>query len=72
MAKKIKDGWHTICGYEVYVEDGYILRGVSSTDWRQVPTHVYRACKPSGWSSTGPITVDAFRSGVRRGTISMQ
>ena len=24
--KKMTDGWHTICGYRVYVEDGLVRR----------------------------------------------
>lgn len=71
MAKNtIRDGWHTICGYEVYVEDGYIMHGVTG-GWQSVTTWPYRACKHGGWDATGPITVDAFRAGVRRGTIMM-
>lgn len=23
------DGWHKICGYDVYIENGEIVRGVS-------------------------------------------
>lgn len=67
---KIKDGWHMIKGYRVYVKDGRVLRGVSSQDWQQRATWPYRAGR-SCWTNVSGITVDAFRSGVRRGTITM-
>lgn len=66
--KKIKDGWHTISGYTVYVEDGKVLRGLSSD--KQKAVFPYRAVK-DGWTSASGLTVGAFRSGVRRETIIM-
>lgn len=72
MKRKISDGWHKIYGYDVYVEDGCVVRGVTD-DWKQGlrTTWVYRASKYGGWDSAGKVTVDAFRAGVRRGTITM-
>ena len=76
--EKMKDGWHTIAGYEVYVEDGYILRGIKhDQNGGQLSSHVYRQDRTiSGracdlWTSEEKITPDAFRSGVRRGTICL-
>lgn len=69
MKKYSKDGWYTVCGYEVYIEDGKILRGISSD--HQKPTWVYRHAKTDGWDREEAITPDAFRAGVRRGTIDM-
>lgn len=65
----MKDGFHKIAGYDVYVENDKVLRGVSS-DWTKT-TYVYRACKKGGWDCVRSISVDAFRAGVRRGTIKM-
>ena len=65
----MKDGWHTIMGYDVYVEDGKVLRGTK--DKGQLPAYVYRACKRGGWELEYAVTVAAFRAGVRRGTIRM-
>lgn len=67
---KIKDGWHTLCGKFVYVEDGRVLRGVSSRDWDQRTTWPYRVCR-DGCTNCSGITVDAFRSGFRRETVTM-
>ena len=64
----MKDGWHTIMGYDVYVEDGKVLRGTK--DNGQLPAYVYRAGK-RGWELDCVVSVAAFRAGVRRGTIRM-
>ena len=65
---KVKNGWHTISGYTVYVEDSKVLRGLSSDKQRAV--FPYRAVK-DGWDNASGLTVDAFRVGVRRETIIM-
>lgn len=65
---KVKDGWHVIAGYTVYVENGKALRGLSTDKQRAV--FPYRAVK-DGWTSASGLTVGAFRSGVRRDTIIM-
>lgn len=74
MRKTIKDGWHDIMGYEVYVEDGKVIRGMkqSYTGLGKVSCYVFRASRYGGWDReyTG-VTVAAFRAGVRRGTIAM-
>lgn len=72
MKRKISDGWHKICGYDVYVEDDRVLRGVTD-DRNRGPrtTWVYRTSRHGGYESAGKVTVDAFRAGVRRGTIIM-
>lgn len=67
--RKVKDGWHTVCGYRVYCEDGLVLRGVNLDHTRG--THVYRYKREGGWDREDRITVSAFRAGVRRGTIKM-
>jgi len=73
MAKKIKDGWHQICGYTVLVEGGMIVRGIIGDGLNQVPAYVYRLDRNGhGWNNEGKITVDAFRAGVRRGTIELK
>lgn len=69
--KKIKDGWHMICGYRVYVEDGRILRGIIGEGNSQRPSYPYRVSKYGGWDICSGITIDAFRAGERRGTIMM-
>ena len=79
---EINDGWHTICGYDVYVKDGCVMRGVSR---EQNPTTIYpyrvhyewhdgiggKKRVSSGWDECVGITVGAFRAGFRRGTVTM-
>ncbi len=65
----MRDGWHKICGYDVYVENDKVLRGTKYNG--QLPSCVYRSCKSGGWDREYKISVDAFRAGVRRGTIKM-
>lgn len=67
--KKIKNGWHTICGCSVYVEDGYITRAMKEND--TLPASVYKQSRYGGWDKAVPCTVSAFRSGHRRGTYAV-
>lgn len=76
--EKMKDGWHTISGYEVYVEDGYILRGIKyDQNGGALPAFVYRrdrtkaGIQVNGWTSEDKISPEAFRAGVRRDTIRL-
>lgn len=69
----MKNGWHKVYGYDVYVEDGKILRGVDTdANGSQIPVYPFRACRDGGYTATGAITVNAFRSGFSRGTIIMR
>ena len=73
MRKNISDGWHTICGFNVYVENGIVKKGeledyngIHYTAWP------YRLSKQGGWDNVaGFITVDSFRYGVKRGTVML-
>lgn len=65
----IKDGWHTIAGFSVYVEDGHITRAMKDSD--TLPASVYR-WKNDGWTIEYKITPAAFRAGVKRGTITVK
>lgn len=75
--KKIRDGWHKIAGYEVYTEDGYILRGIKKDhNGSQVTAWVYKLANYGGDSGYGwfrweRMTPDAFRAGVKRGTVRL-
>lgn len=56
-----------VAGYEVYIENGYIIRGIKNG----VTAYVYRQVK-DGWKKEDKITEAAFRSGVRRGTVDLK
>lgn len=66
----MKDGWHKVCGYNVYVESGHVVRGVTHDEQR--PTYCYRYDRDLRCLvATGRISVSAFRRGVKRGTVTM-
>lgn len=66
----IKDGWHTIAGESVYVENGRIVRGTKNND--TLPAYVYRWDRGAGcWIKKGSISPAAFRAGIKRGTIQL-
>ena len=67
---KCKDGWRAICGWDVYIEDGFVVRGVSSGP-DVVPVYPYRKDRHGGWNSCSGLTVAAFRAGVKRGTVRL-
>lgn len=70
--EKMKDGWHTICGWRVFVDDDRVIMGTSGTDLKQKPIYPYRYSKTENcWVNAAPISVAAFRTGIRRGTIQM-
>lgn len=70
IKKEALDGWHKIKGYDVYIEGGRIIRGLSSDG--QKTTYPYRKCKTGGWDNVSGISINAFRAGWRRGTIDMK
>lgn len=73
MKKVIKDGWHKLAGYEVYVEDGYVIRGVVSEfhGLSQHSVYPYERCIYGGWSKCTPLAI-TFTSRIRRGTLIMR
>lgn len=70
IKKRTGDGWHNVYGYEIYTEDGCIVRG-KSADGKKT-TYPYRKCRSGGWDIATGISVGAFRLGVQRGTIDMK
>lgn len=69
--KKILDGWHIILGYKVYVKHGCIMRGILGEGNAQKTAYPYRVSKYGGWDNCSGLSVDAFRAGVKRETITM-
>lgn len=76
----MKDGWHTLQGYCVFVQNGMIVRGVKSSlrlvsmedgYIYDLPAYVYRASRYGGYIREFEITPAAFVAGVKRGTIKL-
>lgn len=71
---RVSDGWHIIANHRVYVESGIVMRGMKRDyNGGLVPSAVYRWSKKYRcWvNESGCNSVDAFRAGVKRGTITM-
>lgn len=66
----MKDGWHTIAGKSVYVENERIIRGMKNND--TLTAYVYRWDRSTNaWIKEDSITPAAFRAGLKRGTIQL-
>lgn len=66
----MKNGWHTVKGIEVYVEDGKVVRGLAGG----VATYPYEYLKEynSYTNISGELTLSAFRGRLERGTVIMK
>ena len=66
--RKMKDGWHTICGWRVLVDNNRVTMGIGG----EKPIYPYRWSKKENcWVNVAPVAVAAFRTGIKRGTIQM-
>lgn len=73
MKKEYKDGWHKVAGYDVYIENGLIVRGTIGTGYDYRTAYPYIAAKDGGWDNASrELTPEAFRARVRRGTATMR
>lgn len=73
MKRVIRDGWHTVAGDEVLIENGEVVRGVGRNGEGQlVPLYVYRwdSCLRC-WIYNGRTKYETFRSGIRRGNMRL-
>ena len=67
---KTGEGWGVVGGYTVWVEGGMVTRAILGEGQYQRTGYVYRK-QGSGWTSAGPVTPAALRSGLRRGTYAI-
>lgn len=67
MVKKVKDGWHTAYGYEVWVEKGKAIRGVQGSGVSRKTVYFY---KNYGMGSAVKVTptLETLRRGLKNGT----
>lgn len=60
--KKYSDGWHTVKGFEVYVENGCILRGVYINSIGSAKTtYPYKSSRYGGYDQCIGVKVETFR-----------
>lgn len=68
----VSNGWHKFAGYRVYVRDGYIVAGMLGAGRDQRLAQLYKYNPRFGiWMHCVFMSVNAFRSGVRRGTVKI-
>lgn len=68
--RKVKDGWHKVLGYDVYVENGKVMRCLVSHSSGYRTAYPYR--DEPYYNCMGiciGISLDALRAGLKRGTI---
>lgn len=58
-----EDGWHTIRGERVLVEDGRIIRGIknSPSGFGLVPSYPYKKSYGGGYDLCSGISVETFK-----------
>ena len=68
----MKNGWHKILGYDVYIENNKVLRGTLGEG------STYRTAYPYKWDKTHrcwiknvDVSVNSFRNGVKRESVIM-
>ena len=68
MKKIVKDGWHKVHGYDVYVEDGEVKRAISDG----CTAYPYRVSRYGGYDIDTHMSLDALRAGLSRETIILK
>ena len=59
---RYKDGWHTIRGYYVLVENGRIIRGMKKDRNKSLaPSYPYRKAQGGGYDLCSGISVETFK-----------
>ncbi len=64
VARKYADGWHTLKGFRVYVENGMVIRGlIHDRNGEDVPSYPYYSDDTTdGWYKvSGKVKADTFR-----------
>lgn len=67
---KTRNGWHIVNGWNVYVEDGYAVRGLSRDG--QLPLYLYTPAIGGGLDRVEGVPFGAMRGRMNRGTIVLQ
>lgn len=70
--RKTKDGWHKIAGFNIFIENNRVLKGVRrDIDGGEITAYPHRVNKNGDWNNDAGLTVEAFKAGVRRGTVTL-
>ena len=72
MKKTERTGWYTVAGYEVYIENGIVKRGIGADpNGSRITVYPYIRSKYGYWDKDTSLTEAAFRARVARGTLIM-
>lgn len=72
MKRVIQDGWHTINGDEVLINNGEVVRGIGYNGNGQITLYVYRWDRNLRcWIYNGRTKYETFRSGLKRGIMRL-
>ena len=67
------NGWKIVSGYEVFVKNGKIMRGViENHNGSEITAYPYRLMPDGSWSREIGVTLAALRAAARRGTMEMK
>lgn len=71
--KHYKDGWHTLGGHKVYIQNDHVLRGVTSdhSGLGQRPLYPYIRCKTGGYDREEKVLASTFTRRIKSGTLAM-
>jgi len=62
----MKDGWHIVYGYRVYVENGRVLRGTKKDiNGNDVTAWPYECNVEGGCDNISGVKIETFRRGVK-------
>lgn len=73
MKTEVVDGWHRVYSYDVMIEDGAVTHATDEDHTRAL--YPYRSALRGGWNliyEEEKLTLNALRSGLRRGTITLR
>lgn len=67
MGYSVQDGWHTVKGIRVYVEDNKVIKGIRA-DGKEGHPHHYDARENKWTDMAGKVPYKTFIDAVRRDT----
>lgn len=63
----MRDGWREFGEYDIYLEDGMIIRGKMKQGLGEVTVYPYKACKTGGWDNASGVKFETFKRGFKDG-----
>lgn len=64
------NGWHRVYNFDVYVENGKVIRGTDENHTRTL--YPYRSDKYGYTNYSGAISLDGLRAGLKSGNMILR